>query len=347
MKYRLYPLANKLSRYFHPTPELSSLAYDIQVLSQEEVVDFPRVIMDPNDWDLITDYTDNNHMLIEKSRVLGGARRQSQTVRYQFKDVLASPAGFHVFGGTYSGLFGHYLQPIYKKIPEYDAGLYASTYVTSKFFGHWLTDGLATCLLRSTDELPYLWHTAAWTHSARYKQIFDVKTIDHDLAYFKEISFIDDIGMTQNRRDRLKLMNSKIRQFFKNTSNSNMVYLRRGKTGSPRPIVNEDQLVERLQKQGFSIVDVSQPLHEVLNKCAGANLTISMEGSHCSHLILSASPGAKHIIINQSDRFNNVFAEYMPALSAQMATVVAQKQETGYIVNIDSLLRMISRLHDL
>ncbi|MFN3129442.1 glycosyltransferase 61 family protein [Roseibium sp.] len=240
---------------------------------------------------------------------------------------MASPAGFHVLGGTCSGLHGHYLPPISSIIPECTSGLYASSCVTSKYFGHWLTDGIPTCLLANEKEILYLWHRKGWSNADQYLQLIGIAASKHQYVYFNELSFVDDIGMTNNRRQRLQSINQAILATRSRLNPNRIVYMRRGQTGINRIILNEDELVSRLISEDFCTVDVDQPLEGILDICAGAKCTVSMEGSHCSHLVMSAAPGAKHFTLNPSDRFNNIFAEYMPAFSGKFATVVVKNKK--------------------
>lgn len=57
-----------------------------------------------------------------------------------------------------------------------------------------------------------------------------------------------------------------------------------------------------------------------------------------SHVFFPASPNAFHVTINPADRFNNVYADYMPSLDMRLGTFIAQTVDGGYHVDVSALL---------
>ncbi len=327
-----------------PTPALSALAESVDIICPEEAGWMPGIAMEPESWNSVTGFHDDSSAELERKRVCGGEQIHGATVRYVFKNVLASPFGFHVLGGSYAGLGGGYLSTLKtKKILKRGKGMYASSAVTSRYFGHWLTDALSTSFLKTDDEDLYLWCDPSWGHAEDYLRLLGIDRIEHDFVHFEQMTFFEDVGQNSNRRARLKRLKRLVGS-INQLSSDNFVYLRRGGTGEKRLISNEDALTAALVEKGFQVVGVEEPLEKILNVISGAKLTVSMEGSNFAHLMLAARSGAAHIVINPSDRFNNVFSDYLPAFQDRMATVVAKSDEVGYEVDIYKLLILIDKV---
>lgn len=342
--HRLTPLMNRAWSKWRPPMEMARLAERVEVLCGEEAGRGVGVIMDAGDWDHVTGFYKENSIHLERDRVYGGPNLHRPTIRYHFRNVLASPSGFHVRGGSFAGAGGYYAKALTTRdLITRPQGFYASSAVASRYFGHWLLDALGTALLCSPDEDLYLWSDPAWVHAPEYLKLLNIDPVPSPFVHFERMTFCDDVGQNSNRRARLKQLRSRLHE-GPAPNRGGLVYLRRGSTGEAREIVNEADLVRALVGLGFVVVDVRQPLSEILAATLGARLTLSMEGSQCAHLMLSAGDGATHVIINPSDRFNNVFADYLPAFGDRMATIVAKRTGAGYSVNITSLMNLLERL---
>lgn len=342
--HRLTPLINRAWSLWRGPASMARHAERIEILCPEETGTASAVVMDADDWNHVTGFYDGNPVQLEQARIRGGTRVHRPTVRYHFRDVLASPSGFHVLGATFAGAGGYYAEALKaRNLVSRPQGFYASNAVASRYFGHWLLDALGTALLRSPAEDLYLWSDPGWLHAPAYLDLLGLNRLEQPFVHFERMTYCDDVGQNAHRRSRLMALRSRLNQ-RRGRNEGGMVYLRRGQTGQLRAIVNEDDLVQTLIAAGFVVVDVRQPLNEILDATSGARLTLSMEGSQCAHLMLSAAIGAGHVIINPSDRFNNVFADYLPAFGDRMGTIVARRSEAGYVVDIPRLMGLLERV---
>ncbi len=96
----------------------------------------------------------------------------------------------------------------------------------------------------------------------------------------------------------------------------------------------------------YVVCDVTSPLPELLAALAQVPVVVTVEGSQWVHGHFGAALGALIVVINPADRFNALIADMVPALGQRMATIVADKAEDGYHVDVQRLLALIDRAQD-
>lgn len=344
MFYRFFPVYNALRGIFGPSTSLDKFCESKETVFEASREDMPGISMDDHYRGLVKQVAKDTDPEQQWRRIEKREVTHRATVKFKFNNVLATPTGFYTCRGQHIIGKRHLIAPIFSKnIPTLEKGFYASSFPSNTYFGHWLIDGIATSFLKEDDEELYLWTHPGWNrwdHTKTYLDIFGIETIKHDYVFFKEMTFCVDVGMNANKRARIKKLKTIISS-GSNDPKGKKVYLIRGKTGISRVINNEDVLIDRLKEMGFYIVDVNAPATEIISACGGAELTLSMEGSNFAHLLLGSAPGATHIMINPAGRFNNVLADYMPALGDTMHNVVAEVDGDGYRVDIPRLTKLI------
>ncbi len=171
-----------------------------------------------------------------------------------------------------------------------------------------------------------------------------IERINAKYVFFKQMSYCKDVGMNSNRRERIQRIKNKL---ISKSTGIEKVYLSRGDSGVLRKIINEDELIDALRDLGFHIARVYDPFDDIIASCAGARVTVSIEGSNTAHLMMSASFGADHIIINPADRVCCIFADYASAVGDNIHTIVAVKEKDGYKVDVPRLVNIIQKLQDV
>lgn len=263
------------------------------------------------------------------------------TIRYVFKDVLATPFGFFTkFQGF--ARFGpvRYTEILSAPIERRKSGFFASNPITQQYFGHWIRDGLITAYLKRPHEELYFPSNPAWTHASGYVELLKIPRLAAPYVIFEELSYCQDIGQNPGRAARLEQLQAKVQDLFGNAGIPG-AFIRRGKTGSPRVLLNEDEVAAALSARGFAIVSSTDPLEHILRSVSGAPITVSMEGSQWNHLFLASRRDALHVTINPADRFNNIYAHFIDHTPGQLATTVAVREGAGYRVDVPNLLRLI------
>ncbi|MEZ5758830.1 MAG: glycosyltransferase 61 family protein [Emcibacteraceae bacterium] len=344
MYYRFLPVYNVLRELFLPSKTVDKFCISEEIVCEASQEYMPGISMEDHYRSLVTHVVKGTTPEQQWRRTKKRMVVHEATVKFKFKNVLATPAGFFSLDGQHIIGKRHLINPIFSKtIHIIDKGFFASSFVTNTYFGHWLIDGIATSLLKEKDEELYLWAPPSWGHTTTYLDILGIETIKHDYVFFKNMTYCFDRGMNTNRRARIRKLKSVI-STKSSSQKGKKVYVRRGQTGISRVINNEDALNDQLKKMGFLIIDVDAPAEEIINACSGAELTLSIEGSNFAHLLLGATTGATHIIINPAAQFNNLLADYMLALGDTMHTVVAESEGAGYRVDIPRLTKLIENI---
>lgn len=342
MLFRFLPIYNALKRKISSAKSIEDTCDSKEILCQAEQSEVKGVAIDDYCKSLITSTNKPGNLELERRRMEGYLADHQETVKYKFSNVLATPTGFHVVGATFSGNGSDIFGPLLgRNIPIIEKGIYATSYVTSKFFGHWLCDGVPTSLLKEPDETLYLWSPSSWGHTSDYLELLGIERVNANYVFFKQMSYCKDIGMNSNRRQRIQEIKEKLKN---KGAGVEKVYLSRGDSGVLRKIINEGELIDALRDLGFHIASVYDPLDDIIGSCASAKVTVSIEGSNTAHLMMSSSFGADHIIINPADKFSCIFADYASAVGDNIHSVVAVKEKDGYKVDIPRLVKVIKAL---
>lgn len=301
----------------------------------------PVLILD-RERGLVTRSQEETTLENEWRRLDGGEAQHRATLRYVFEEVTATPYGFFTKGQAFSR-FGKLRADdlLTSGVRRLEAGFYASNQICMKYFGHWLCDGFVVAGLRQADEILVKPYVESWGHAPRYIDRLFPDAIANEIVHFDRMSFSDDIGQTSNRGQRLRDLRERVRALAE-TSGAPGVYLRRGDGGAKRSLVNEDEVLGVMKDIGFSIVSATDDLDSIWAASGGAPITVTLEGSHFNHVFLSSREDAFHIVINPSDRFNLVFADFVTHTGGRLATTVATRDGDGYRANVDSILELIA-----
>jgi hypothetical protein len=341
---RLYPFLNKVLRHVRAPVPLEQMAYRVEEIAPAETSYMPPIIMFEDDWDLV-EVVPEATIEEERARVAGRMCRHDATIRYEFRDVLATRLGAYVPGRSFNS-HGNLpaTQLLRDPIVFHDRGCFGLPLIGMMYFGHWVHDGLPSSLLCAADETLYLPTNPDWPHTAAYLDQLGWACLSDPVVHFQQMSLHHDIGFNANRRARIRQMHGIMQDCLPQdlaAQRSPGVFICRGSTGSSRALVNEAQIAERLAARGFRICHATDDLDMLLRACAGAQVVVTMEGSQWAHAFFAAPLGALFVMPNPSDRFKNNIADYLPALNQRMATMVVTRAEGGYHANPDKLERLI------
>ncbi|EKE43413.1 hypothetical protein OCGS_2451 [Oceaniovalibus guishaninsula JLT2003] len=338
---RCLPILGQVAKRLRPMRGLDAAAVEVIEEHPAERRHTGAVLTLPEDRALPTGADEGRSVAEEWQRVDGGAVTHQATIRYVLKDVLATPFGF------FSGLdaFARYGPIRYRdlltaRIERREKGFFAAIPVAQRYFGHWVTDALTTRLLRRPDEDLYLPVNPGWPHARQYVELLGIDRVQADFVQFDTLSYCRDIGQNTGRAARLARLRAEVRAIAGDAGVAG-VFLRRGRTGTDRVLLNEDALADALAARGFAITDTSDDLRGIWAAAGNAPVTVSMEGSHWMNVFLASREDAVHVIVNPADRFNNVAADYVNGTPGLMATTVAVKRDGGYVADIDKVLRLI------
>lgn len=259
------------------------------------------------------------------------------TVRYVFKDVLATPFGFFTKHQGFAR-FGpvRYADMISAPIERRQSGFFASNPITQQYFGHWIRDGLITTYLKRSHEELYFPSNPAWTHASRYVDLLKISRLAAPYVIFEVLSYCRDIGQNAGRAARLEQLQARVQGLFGDAGIPG-AFIRRGKTGSPRVLLNEDEVAAALGARGFAIVSSTDPLEHIRCPYHGFDGGKPVEPPpSCITPGCAACDDQPGRSVQQS-----LYAHFIDHMPGQLATTVAVREGQGNRVDVSNLLRLI------
>jgi capsular polysaccharide biosynthesis protein len=341
---RLYPLsARLLERLRGPRPP-EALARSRRILHPAEVSALPGVEMDPEDRDRVIAAQADTDLPAEWARIAGRPQAQhGATVLYDLRNVLATPRGLFTWRGAPCAhgtppLAETLRSPILKR----PAGFFPLPPFGIPYFAHWLLDGLPTVAMRGSDEDLFLPVPPGWEHARGYVDLLGLAPLRAPYVHFERLTLALDLGKNASLRERMRALRADLLSRISGPGGQR-VYIRRTR-GAPRRLLNEGELLPRLEERGFLILSDSDPLDQILRAADRAEMVVGVEGSHLAHFLLPGTDHTRLITLNPADRFNNLYADYAGALGGRQATLVITPEAEGYRLDVARLLRLIDRM---
>jgi hypothetical protein len=254
--------------------------------------------------------------------------------RGRFKSFIAARAFFNSFTS----------RPEPKHLTT--AGL-ASSHLGSKFFGHWLVDDCIQYRLAEQHGQPLcLRGPVRPDHQRKYASYLDQNWTPVDRARIDHLIIYQDFhwGTAQDslRGKQIKAMRDLVRANLPTGGGSSLVYLRRGVTGIPRRVSNEDEILNGLKKIGFEVADIeADNLEQLLGKLANAKIVISLEGSHATHCAFSIPENSGLIVLQPPDRFLSFHRGWTNSAGVWFGFVVGTSTEMGYYFSVTEILQTV------
>lgn len=213
-----------------------------------------------------------------------------------------------------------------------------SAYVTERYFGHWLADGVAHELLAEDEGLlPLVMDSAGYAHQSDYREALGLSVHRAGVTHCDKLWILEDHERNRHfiaRYDRL-------RQRIGPSRPHKRVFLSRGQ-GVGRKLLNEDELRKALPEFTFLDPDNST-VSEITETLRSASLVISPEGSACSHALIAMPRGSTLLTIIGAQHFNLPYKAMCDALGIRFALTIADAKGDGFSQPVDRLLATISR----
>lgn len=262
------------------------------------------------------------------------------TTAYLLDDALLTPAGiFHPRG----------MDPLRPDAPrgflrgdiaERDDGMLCSSWVIERYFGHWVRDGLHLELLaQGQGDAPITLPTRPWLHEPGYRSLAALQPdAISGPTRFKRLWVIDDRPLNAGRMARMRLLRDRVRAASA-SGGPERVFLMRGSSGTSRTLVNEPEVIARLQAEGFAIcAPETSSAAKITAMLSSARIVIGVEGSAITHTTTCLPYGAALLVIQPPYRFNAMARPFGAALGHRYGFTVADPHLEGFVQNIDELL---------
>ena len=335
-------------RRFGQSVSLAAASVVAEEIAPQTTVFCDAVIALPDEKERITQ-TIARHDLANHLRVFEPREvTHAPVMRYVLKDALVVHNGLFAKQLTYNrwGALDH-RKVLFGAIIELDEAAYCLEDRSYLFFGHWLRS-FAQCLL-ADDKAPFIhFPDHAWTHAMTYESTFGLPSLDSGHYAVKELTLFQDFAQSPHKAARYRELRQRMQSHHPmGAAGHKHVYLKRGNTGAARVIVNEDQLEKNLLEMGFDIVDLANtPIEQIFARLSGAEIALTIEGSHADHLHWLIKPGGTLWVLNPSNHFNtSQFAVAQSIENRVACTVIDEVGTSSYEINVKRLRETFNLIH--
>jgi hypothetical protein len=307
-----------------------------------------RPIILPRHLDRIRAGFEGRSALEVRSRINTRRHRAVPTRALILKDVLLFDGAFYC-GMHKEDLFrgrGFKSTLFSQPAAEMDRAVWATSYAGARWFGHFLHDDLPLEVLASGLG-PMVGHARPpYRHEAGWRKALDLPGPDlYGALRVRELTVLDDVGQTRGKRRRYAALRSRLAG--RKGAADRVVLLRGSGGGEERRIQDEALLWERLRGEGFAILDTSVlSVDELLEKCAGASVVVSVEGSHAAPAFYLARAGATLVFLYPPSRVSSLMPQLSSFFGLRAAMFVGEPVDDSpfvFKVDPDELLRLIDQ----
>lgn len=319
--------------------------YEVEILQEEE-----RVSVTPPGY--LAHMLDRVTGTDEHSRLEDHLRSATETtvthapvIRFTHRNALVHRAGFATpfFSQRYAGR--PQLRDLLTPTRRVRSLRYCYGYVSWRYFGHWLTDSIASALIEP--ERGELWMPPhpSWSHAPAYLKAFELNPLDQQVTHAEELVLYQDYGQGSHKQSRYSVLREKLRALHGDPDASECLFIRRGMTGVARALTNELELMDQLAARGWRVIDIaSASVEEIQAAICRAAVVVSMDGSHLSHAHLSLAPGSAMVVLVPQDRFTLVHLGLCRANRIKPGFVVVKgSSNVGYEAELDEVLATVDR----
>ena len=215
-----------------------------------------------------------------------------------------------------------------------------TSFLGSYYFGHWLRDDCATAMIED-EGTKFFTPSPAWPDKKTYLDLFKQNIPTAGLLWANRVIFYDDVSQNEHKIERVKTIREGVFSQFSGTTPPEIVYLKRGKGGEARQLVNESEIIDALSSRGVLCLAAEDLDTPVITSLVGCRLFISVEGSQISHAVYGVRDGGGVIALQPPDRFFNSHLDWAVPLGIQYGSVVGLPDKDGFRIPIDEILRTI------
>jgi hypothetical protein len=284
----------------------------------------------------------------EQLLIKGGPTTRRATRAWVLEDVSIVNPIVYVGAGRFRVGYGpdSWLGPKREHYVELDRAALVSTWSGSKWFGAYLLDDFPMELLAPSETKISL-EVLAYRHEPEYRQLLDLVPQPPRIRHgkIKQMVYYEDPGINAHKADRYRTLRARIRERMpdRTAANGPLIYLKRGRSGDPRMLLNEDEVENLLTRMGFEIIEPSSvSVNEIVHRTMDARCVVSVEGSHKSHCIYTLADSGALVILQPPDRFALPYKDFTDALGMRCGFVVGIECEGGFRVLPDELERVLN-----
>ena len=337
MVHRLRRLARR------PARALEALADQSWEIAPAHVAPVPPALSLPDQWERAIAFSEFSSREGDLRKLRGGTEvRHSPTRAFRLREV------FLIDGILYKDGASRHLHPRSRWLPqvrveeEIDRGALYCTIGGNRYFGQWLMDDCPTYPLAVAEGVPVTTAQPVNAHTPGYEAWLGMKPARTAAARFRELIIFDDVGQNPHKHGRFRGLGEKLRGQVAPRPHPG-VFIIRGTTGARRVLRNEMEVAERLRdRRGFTIVDPSkQDVPAIVQACAGARLTVGVEGSGLIHGILMLEAGGGLLVLQPPHRFSAIYKDLTDRDRQQFGFVVGHPRDDDFWIDPEEVERTL------
>lgn len=317
------------------------------VIRPEETINTPQSFFPAGHLDRVISTDLMTSKTVEIARIMNPLTKHAPTAIYHFNRAIVRKA--HISTTE----FHLSIPALNSKIEflESTPVLIPSNSLSSKFFGHFVHDDIPSYYLANELNLKYcVPYQLNFPHATQFFDLlnFFIPTLSRGIK--SDLYIASDFSQNSHKASRYH----KVRQLLRSnqppraTSSSKCVYIKRGRTGSPRILINEDILIDRLSNKGWDIIDPAQlNLSTIFEQLLDAKVVLSVEGSALAHSIFTISIDGALIVLQPPQRFTCIYKGIMDSIGIKFGFYVCAPgpdSSTFYIDDFNSLDRLINEV---
>lgn len=239
------------------------------------------------------------------------------------------------------------MRALKEKIECYDSATLLNSLQGLKYFGHWLRDDCAVYEdVRDKPNLLSL-ERSEWPDARIYEDAFDQVWPEVTFAYVDELTLHREMGFNRDKARRLRTLRDRLRTAYRAPNAGRIIYIRRGQQGAARNISNKDALETALSAAGVHVVEPGIEGQDFITEILESEMIITVEGSQASHGLYCLADGGSMLILQPPERFYNPHHEWARLLGIGYGITIGEKDELGFHIHPDEVLRMIDQLQSI
>jgi len=335
------PYVRLAKRLFRGRGHLRAVADDEEILCPDERTSSRPAIFLPGQLDRVTGTPSESSREVEIAAVTSPESFHSATIAYHISDAAL------VDGSVYVGHHRHFVadKALFANVasePRHLTGAaLASSFYGTKYFCHWLVDDCTRYLLAEASGQPLCLRTP-YSHRQQYQAYLKQDWTPTERARIDHLVVYRDFDQNSLKKKRYEVLRDRIRERFPSKGGERFVYIRRGRSGTPRLIQDEDSIIDALVKRGFVIVDVvSDSLEQILATLVDARIVVSLEGSHIGHCAVAIPKNSGLLLLQPPDRFSAHTRGWAECMDIRFGFVVGATGANGYQFSYAEVLRTV------
>jgi hypothetical protein len=338
------PIAQRIRRLIGRPKTKADVAEKRWSLCPKEIANSPAAIFFEDELGRITGYQEDTGPELEAIRIRGGRREHMGTVVYCLRD--ATVIGGQIFKGPVRLDFMGKRRTLCALGAPARIGeaVLACTPYGNRFFGHFITDDIPLNLLGARLAEPITVVRPLYAHEPGYRTLTGAHARPLAHARCDALLVVDDLGLNRFKRERFRAVRAALESRAQ-TRSARGVFVRRGRKGSARALVNEPEVERYLHSVGIETIDPDRcSAADFAASSLGVRMVVGVEGSQLAPGIFTLAEGGTVVALVPPYRFNNVFKDFTDCLGMRYALTVGREVASGFRVEIDDLARLLDRV---